>query len=229
LQKVSQLLRHDSLPVSDIYGSKGPIQIQGRSVEGAEGTVTAPFSGSSCLLYTYELKKRRGTGANRLWEPIDEGRDSVNFVVDDGTGRVTVDPTGADVAIDDHSQTIKPGSKLPERLAEHVAQTPDIEPQDPNPLSLVTDLTGGSPLRFTERRLEVDDDVFVYGQVTRGNAGRFGSDTVADGAGTSPFVISDKNTAGTTWRIARRALLLLGFGVLALLAVVGAVFGVPFM
>ena len=224
---VLHLRRYDSRPVNDLNGTRGPVKIQGRAAGGTDGNVTAPFFGSSCLLYTYEVEERRGVGQHRDWETIDAGMGGVDFIVDGETGRATVNPTGADVALDGHSETVKPGGELPDRLADHIARTPDVDPQDRNPLRHITDLTGGNTQRFTERRLDVGDDVAVYGQAQRGYAteqkSRTVDATVGDGNDTPVFIISDTGTAGTALRIARGGIWRIAFGAVIIL---GAVVGV---
>ena len=90
---------------------------------------------------------------------------------------------------------------------------------------LVTELTVGNRQRFTERRLDVGEDVYVYGQAIRGPSVEWGSKfvdaTVGDGDGTPVFVISDTDERGTAWRIARGGLWRAVVGLVGLLVVVG--------
>lgn len=220
LPNVVHLRRHDARSISDLRSASGPIKIQGRAVEGTEGTVTPPLSRSPCLLYTYEVEERPGRGGGRYWKTVDEGMGGVDLIVDDGTGRVRVDPTDAVVSLDGYAKTVKPEEELPERFAEHVARTPGLEPQDGSRLRYLWGGFSGNIQRFSERRLEVGDDVSVYGQVTGGNETGWGTDqvdaVVGDGRETPMFVISDRGTVGTAWRLARSGLVNLLAGVLFL-------------
>lgn len=230
LADVYHILRSNPYPVRDLHGYRGPVEITGRAVEGDDGTVTAPFTGSPCLAYTYEVEELRSQGKGQSWETLDTGMAGVDFVVDDGTGRVLVDPDGADIHLESHPVTVPAGTELPERLARYVQSTDAVEPQDKTVNLLVTEVTLGNRQRFTERRLDVGEEVYVYGQATRGPSVEWGSNlvdaTVRDGDGTPVFVVSDTDERGTAWRIARGGLwrAALGLGCLALVTVVGAQF-----
>lgn len=85
----------------------------------------------------------------------------VDFVVDDGTGRVRVDPTGATIHLESHSVTVPADTELPDRLAAYVESTDAVDSQDRTVNLLVTEVTVGDRQRFTERRLDVGEDVYV--------------------------------------------------------------------
>lgn len=223
LRPVYHILRNDPRPIRSLSGYGGPVEIQGTAVEGDDGTVTAPFTGSECLVYTYEVQELRSSGKSSHWKTLDSGQDGVDFVVDDGTDRVRVDPTGAAVHLGDHTVTVSPGTELPDRLARYVEATDSVEKQDRTVNLLVTELNVGNEQRFVERRLDVGEGVYVYGEASRGPAPEWGSnlvDAVVGAGETTPvFVISDTSERATAWRIAREGLVRLGFGLLVTLVV----------
>ena len=225
LRTVVHILRNDPLPVRDLHGHRGPVEIEGRAVAGDDGTVEAPFTGSRCLAYTYAVEELRSQGSGDGWETVDSGMGGVDFVVDDGTGRVVVDPSGADIHLESHSVTVPAGTELPDRLADYVAATDGVDPQNRTVNLLVTEINVGNKQRFTERRLDVGETVYVYGQATRGPAVEWGSNLVdalvGDGDGTPVFVIADTDERGTAWRIARGGIwrVVLGVAVVALVGV----------
>ncbi|MBX0323971.1 E3 ubiquitin ligase family protein [Halomicroarcula sp. F13] len=231
LTTVFHVLRNDPVPVRELHGQTGPVEISGTAVAGEDGTVTAPFTGSACLAYTYEVEELRSSGKSSSWHTLDEGMDGVDFVVDDGTDRVRVDPTGADLRLEDHTVTVSPGTELPDRLAQYVAASDAVDPQDATVNLLVTELHVGNRQRFTERRLDVGESVYVYGQAGRGPPVEWGSDlvdaVVSDGDVTPVFVVSDTSERGTAWRIARGGLWRVGVGLV--LAVLGVVFAAPLL
>ncbi|KAA9398468.1 hypothetical protein Har1130_03950 [Haloarcula sp. CBA1130] len=220
LRTVFHILRNDPVPVRSLDGHTGPVEITGTAVADEDtGTVTAPFTGSECLAYTYEVEEYRSSGKHSNWETLDEGQAGVDFVVDDGNARVRVNPDGADVRFESQSVTVSPGTELPERLADYVERTKSVEAQDGSVNLLVTELSLGNKQRFTERRLDVAEDVYVYGQAMRGPATEWGSNLVdaivGDGDGTPVFVISDTSERGTARRIVRGALAETVFGLIA--------------
>jgi hypothetical protein len=231
LRKVFHILRNDPRPVRELQTYRGPVEIQGRAVEGDNGTVEAQFSGSRCLAYNYEVEELQSSNNNHNWETLDVGAGGVEFVVEDDTGRVRVDPAGADFHFEDHTVTVHPGEELPDRLADFVARSPDVEPQNETLDLQITELNTGNRQRFIERRLDVGEDVYVYGQVRQGPSGAWGSDLVdalvGRGDETPVFVISDTDESGTARRIARDGILKVVIGVVALgVSVLSAFLGV---
>ena len=114
-------------------------------------------------------------------------------------------------------------------VAKQTAVEEGVEAQDGSVNLLVTEISLGNKQRFTERRLDVGEDVYVYGQAMGGPATAWGSNlvdaVVGDGDGTPVFVISDTSERGTAWRIARGGIwraalgaLVAGFGLVFLLS-----------
>ncbi|MFC6976241.1 GIDE domain-containing protein [Halomicroarcula sp. GCM10025709] len=217
LYTVFHILRNDPVPIRTLDGYTGPVEIEGTAVTDDEyGTVRSPLTGTDCLAYTYEVQELRSSGKNSNWETLDEGMGGVNFLVDDTTDRVRVDPEGADIRLDSHSVTVPPGTELPESLARYVAASDAVDEQDRTLDLVVTELAVGNKQRFIERRLDPGEHVYVYGLARRGPAAEWGSNrvdaVVGTGAGTPVFVISDTDERGTAWRIARKGLLRAGLG-----------------
>lgn len=88
-------------PTSKIRSlAMGTVEIKGEVRKGLEDLILeAPFSGDKCLFYKYEIEEFRGTGRRKRWDTIDEGQIGVRFWVDDGTGKVIVDPEGAELEL----------------------------------------------------------------------------------------------------------------------------------
>ena len=233
LYTVAHILRNDPVPIRTLDGHTGPVEVEGTAVADDEyGTVRSPLTGSDCLAYTYEVQELRSSGKNSNWKTLEEGTGGVNFLVDDDTDRVRVDPEGADIRLASHSVTVPPGTELPDALAEFVAASEAVDEQDRRLDLVVTELAVGNKQRFIERRLDPGEHVYVYGLARRGPAAEWGSNrvdaVVGRGEGTPVFVISDTDERGTAWRIARGGLLRAGAGGLivafAVLFAIGFVF-----
>lgn len=210
-QTVYHLLRTDSGPIRDLDGSRGPVGLRGRAVVGDDDTVTAPFTGTECLACTYEAEERLKGVNGHSWTTLDEGMSGVDFVVEDDTGRVAVDAAGANLQFEDHTTTILPDDDdLPERVADYVAGSSDIDRRNRTVDLSIAQLHTGNRLRFTEQRLDVGEQVYVHGQARAGPSVERGSnliDTiVGDGEAIPAFVISDTNKRGTAWRLAQPGL-----------------------
>jgi hypothetical protein len=227
LRTVYHILQNDPLDVRSVNGHSGPVEIEGTAVpDDDHGTITAPFSGAECLACSYEVQELRSSGKHSSWQTLDEGQGGVDFLVDDGTGRVRVDPHGSDIRLDGDTLSVSPGTVLPDRLANYVESTEEVDKQDGTMDLLVTEVNTGNKQRFIERRLDVGETVYVYGQATRGPSAGWGSDLVdaviGDGKAVPVFVVSDTDERGTAWRFARGGIwrAALGIGILAIAAAV---------
>jgi|AntDeeMinimDraft_5_1070356.scaffolds.fasta_scaffold00038_47 hypothetical protein len=223
LRVVYHVLRDDPVDVYTLPNRPGPVEIEGTAREGDDGTVTAPFSGQPCLAYEYEVQELRSSGKHSHWETLAEGGQAVPFFVDDGDARVRVEPAGASLHFGDHVTNVDPGDEPPERIRQFVAATDDVDAQD-RALNLgPLKLNLGNQQKFVERRLDVGETVYVYGEAFEERSGGWGSGmvnaVVRRGERTPVFVVSDAPERATAWRIARGALVATGFGAVFLLVV----------
>lgn len=60
--------------------------------------VTAPITGTPCCYFRYTIEKLTG-GKNRHWEVVERGASNEPFLLEDPTGRILVDPAGADTVL----------------------------------------------------------------------------------------------------------------------------------
>src|SRR5690606_11120435 len=63
-------------------------------------TLSAPFTGRSCVFYEATVEEYRSSGMTGSWRQVVREAVGVPFVLDDGTGRAIVDPRGVRVAVD---------------------------------------------------------------------------------------------------------------------------------
>ncbi len=98
----------------------GRVELEGRAEARAE--LAAPLTGLACVFFRYEIEEEQRSGRHRRWKTIARGDSNAQgFYLADGTGRVLVDPTGAELALDcDWSQTNpRVGPALAGTLARH--------------------------------------------------------------------------------------------------------------
>jgi len=94
--------------------------------------------------------------------------------VDDGDARVRVEPAGASLHFGDHVTNVDPGDEPPERIRQFVAATDDVDAQD-RALNLgPLKLNLGNQQKFVERRLDVGETVYVYGEAFEERSGGWG-------------------------------------------------------
>jgi hypothetical protein len=89
----------EDTPTSTVRGlALGRVELRGRAVDKAE--LVAPLTGAPCVYYRFlverEVKSRRG----RRWRTLAEGSSEAwPFYLEDATGRVLIDPRGAEISL----------------------------------------------------------------------------------------------------------------------------------
>ena len=96
LRKKNMVENVPSSPIRSV--AMGLSEIQGRSP--AAATLSAPLSGASCHYFRYRVEEERRSGkGGRQWVTVDRGESNVPFHVEDPTGRILVNPQGADILL----------------------------------------------------------------------------------------------------------------------------------
>lgn len=108
-----EIWSHDPIDAAAVRHESGVVEVSG-TADPLHDTVTAPYSDEECLAYEYKRKERRddiGDDDDNTseWRTIDSGDDSVPFLVEDDSGRVPVDPDGADISMEkrDYSSSMR--------------------------------------------------------------------------------------------------------------------------
>jgi hypothetical protein len=122
-------------PVVTVRGAKPGmfVRIVGTVVDGK--TMLAPITGRECVCFSAAAKgiEELPTGprprdTTRRWHPLAERVGANPFVLEDGTGRIAVDPRGAIIRLAlDHHVTVKRGEALPLHEAGFVSTTLQLE------------------------------------------------------------------------------------------------------
>ena len=176
----------------------GAVEVEGVAKSHRE-TLDPPRETADSLAYEYEVEKRKlnpdEDDVGDEWDTVDEGRDSVPFVVDDGADGLLVDPEGADFLFgeDIHTQ--------PDKERRYTVGRVDVGEQV---------YVAGEAAPAAEADLTPDGQRYVV-TGTRSLLGR-----KLGGLTGTPFVISDSGEERAEARLIRRALLYLGVGVLLL-------------
>lgn len=128
----------------------GQVAVEGTIETFAEIT-EAPFSRIPCVFFSYDLQREfeyrdRDGHIRRGWKQLDAGQWSVPFFVRDDTGRVLLDPKGAEFDID-------ADISLREILADEM----------PPYVAARTAVPRAEKLRYTERVLRAGDAVYALG------------------------------------------------------------------
>lgn len=167
-----QLIRNT--PTSRVRSlAMGPVELYGTTEPIDDNVLSSPFSGEDCLMYKYKIEEYRMVGDDRDWVTVDVGRDGVPFHLDDGTGRVVVDPEGISLNI--------PRDEL--YSVEDDESPPEISGGSLGFVSASNDR------RYHEYYIRPGEEVYVYGEAMR----RDGEVVVNKRADTPMFMVSDSS------------------------------------
>lgn len=61
--------------------------------------LAGPLTGRPCVYYIAMVEEQRSTGRSTYWRTVASETRGVPFMIEDGTGRAIIDPTGAQVAL----------------------------------------------------------------------------------------------------------------------------------
>ena len=193
----------DPVSIRDAAIESGPVEVEGR-LRALEEPLTSPLLNKPCVAYEYEVEERRrrrrsnGNGSRRTWKTVDSGSARRPFLLEDDSGTAYVDPDGATLSMEtERTRSIDDESQLPPGLR-----------SSGGPLSI--DIGGFSlgsrPMRYTEKRLDVDGPGYAFGQAEPNPAGVDAVVAIRDGPETPMFLVSDAGEAGTMRRFLYRGL-----------------------
>lgn len=218
----------------------GTVGVRGtaRPVEGVDPP-DAPISGDEALVTSVEVERVKSDS----WLPFHEETVAVPFAVDDGTGRVRVEPTDGVTVNLDGDEIVVPGREdPPEAVQRYVEGTTAVDPADGyDPESAATAavlraierdsgvaMVSGEARRYTESVVEPGDEVYVLGEAVERESGlgerRFAIDGETD-AGL--FLVGDESEGRLVWEGTINGVMVVVFyGLLALVGVVISVIAV---
>lgn len=173
----------DAAEVDTGYG-----KVEGRATE-RNGTVVAPFTGTECLAYEASLQNwnvnSSGAKTTTGWKSDHDVFECEPFWLTDATGDIAVDPTGAARGWGlDHEQEF-PSTEAPTGPYAQFVDDHDIYTFDDEGIS------EGHRVRFVEKRIDIDDELAVFGPVDDSGAER----TIRKTGGRlikRPFAIADE-------------------------------------
>lgn len=120
----------------------------------------APFTRQQAMAYSWEIRideKPDAWSYDTAWSKF--GEDRQPFILDDGTGKILVDPEGAAMDLDrDETWTVSKGEQPPEGIRQYLEESDSSE--------VVYD----GLRQFSEGHLSPSGDVYVYGPIKAGPA-----------------------------------------------------------
>lgn len=172
-----------------VHAAPGRVAVSG-TVEAAE-TVTGPFSGDDVVCVEARITEDAPETRNGT-DLVHEETTRLPFSLVDPTGRVDVDPTGANLRLTpDVWAEVSPDDEIPQATRRYLAER-GLHRVGESDGSVSHQLAGPSSLRtYAERNLAVGDDAVVVG-----TARRDGSRLVVDGG--DPFFVMEGTLASTS-------------------------------
>jgi len=136
--------------------SMGQVEVSGMAV--GPQTIPAGITGDSCFYYRATAWKLEQDGKNQSWKRVADETLYVPFFVEDPTGRLLIDPQGAQLDIHRNFRDQIGASffSTPEMMPPHVAQ-----------YLLRTGLIGQSGIRLEEYCIKPDYPLFILGSLGR--------------------------------------------------------------
>ncbi len=193
----------------------GIVEIHGSVV--AEKTIKTPFARTDCVYYKWEVKEYRkssssskSSSSHYRWVSIGSGEKSVPFYATDDTGRVWVDPDGADFEVECKKVYYQEGKGFFSSFAAVASRIKALDFLNRNNLErFVSDaescvLVEGSPglrgtsvgdRKYLEHYIESGDNLFVIG--TAANDPKAPDNVlIRKGRNEKAFMISDRPEKG---------------------------------
>jgi hypothetical protein len=184
-----------------------------------EGTVTAPFTGTQSLIAESKVERYDSTGEGSNWDTVTKETDAVPFEVEHDSGVVAVEPDDASHLLTEEFQTV---TQDPEELPPEAQQYAEENLSTGSTVELGPVDLGGRRYRFTEKRLDDGEAVYVLGPADRSPGSIGGSEAklaITSGGGGwrqqlfgDPFVISDTGEEQAKSRQLKQAGFLLALG-----------------
>jgi hypothetical protein len=196
-------------------------EFEGRA-HAVDGTVETPFTGSQSLISVTHVERYSSSGEGSNWDTVTKDVETVPFEVEQAGTRVAVDPEHANHLLTDEFQVdTRDTDDLPPQVQDYVDGNLDMgSTVELGPIEL-----GGRRHRFTEKRLDDGEEVYVMGPAKQDPASvPGGSDArlaIAPGERAwrqrllgDPFVVSDTGEEGAIERQFKSAVWILLFGIL---------------
>ncbi|WP_152041918.1 hypothetical protein [Salinigranum salinum] len=203
-----RLWRKRAVPIGELDDASGTVTVSGRA-ERIDETVRGPLTGRDCLGYAWRvvgLRTVRGFDGRveQSFHQLGRGQEAVRFRLRDYSGSVVVDPVGATLRLNE----------------EHVTD-PVRDPVERGDVSL-SGLSHDGPRQYYEARIDDGETIVVQGRVQPTADPRLDVEKIGVQLSGRGLYIADSDRSRAVRRSALAAVvsLLLGFGALAVLALI---------
>lgn len=157
-------------PTEDVESlSAGVSEVAGTARPHPEhGTIPAPFSEDECLVAEWEIEEYESDDDGGHWETVARGVESVPFHVDDGTGKLLVDPhEDAVLDVDEDAEPrirVDSGESPPSAVESFVAREPSVGASGDSLLGVLNFGSAGDR-RYYHHLIRPGEEVYAFGYV----------------------------------------------------------------
>jgi hypothetical protein len=200
----------ETCPIGQL--TEGPAEVRGRTAT-SEEPLTSPWRQQECVHYSFHVQQRRSSTNSKghtshRWVTYIKDEKTLPFLVKDDTGQAVVDSSKIKFVINQ--------DKFSRSGLMNDADTDLQQLLETRYSKKTKGLMFNKTLRYTESALELDEEVYVFGDATRLGGGWGLSD------GEMPLIVSDKGGAAIEKSISRKVT---WFKVLTVLSATAGVIG----
>jgi hypothetical protein len=200
----------ETCPIGQL--TEGPAEVRGRTAT-SEEPLTSPWRQQECVHYSFHVQQRRSSTNSKghtshRWVTYIKDEKTLPFLVKDDTGQAVVDSSKIKFVINQ--------DKFSRSGLMNDADTDLQQLLETRYSKKTKGLMFNKTLRYTESALELDEEVYVFGDATRLGGGWGLSD------GEMPLIVSDKGGAAIEKSISRKVT---WFKVLTVLSAAAGVIG----
>ncbi|WP_096389832.1 hypothetical protein [Halopenitus persicus] len=185
---VPRVLRSGPRDPSDVTADGSVAVCRGRAAA-STGTVPAPFTGSPCLGFEFEVTERQPFGVGLPWfrAHLDDGVATRRFTLEGSGGGIDVAPSSKRFTLDTASTVVTVGTDEtpPDRIRRFVDVRDGLAPV----AGWIAAIPGLGARRYVERRIEPGTEYLIAGRTGRTDR------TEDELALTGDLVITDRSPA----------------------------------
>ena len=187
----------ENTPTSKIRSvAMGLVELHGRCQKPVNAYLHTPFSNTPCVHYEFRVEEYRKRKNGHEWVTVDKGKRSTPFYVEDDTGTMIVDPTGAQFDLPSDNRFHSSKNNIPANAEKYLKGF----------------LGFNKRIRITETFIAESDDLYILGTADENvfkHTVEAGKDhtrvMIKKGKNQKTFFIADKSEkeilAGKTWSV----------------------------
>lgn len=181
----------ENIPTSKIRSiAMGLVEITGKVIPIGNNLMKSPFANEDCVYYKYTVEKWVKTKDSHYWRVVKSGKSETPFLINDNTGSVLVDSSGANVEVTKTTYTSGSG-KDPSPIIKKFLESRNLDYEGFFGINY--------KMRFREALIRPNDTLYILGTATDnpfkedGSAQHSSDDIMIHNGKGKIYYISDKS------------------------------------